>query len=203
MGKSTRDERPDLSRKDRAQLVQNAAAAAAAQAAENASWQEDDKGLLRKSARAADKDAKSDAKLAAKIERRNLENVENELVSGKAKQGPAKVTQAEVARRQALAASAAKPKKAAKSRVVPQPELEPNWNHQQEVIVASGMDACLAAVDGGGCAALCGPTSWKDYERRVSVEVRDDNPQLKESQIQEKVRKMWARSPENPRLSLR
>lgn len=180
--------------------MQNAAAAAAAQAAENASWQEDDKGLLRKSVRAAEKDAKSDAKLAAKIERRNLENVENELVGGKAK--PTKVTQAEIARRQALAASAAKPK-VFKSRVVPQPELEPNWNHQHEVVAASGMDACLAAFDGGGCAALCGPTSWKDYERRVSAQVRDDNPQLKESQIQEKVRKMWARSPENPSVGVR
>jgi len=125
-----------------------------------------------------------------------------QTISGKNGQG-AKITQAEVARRLALAAAAKPPpKKAARSQVVPQPKLEPNRNREMDMADASGVEAALAALQRcskGGDAAKAAARGYADFEERMLVDLREEKPGLKLSQLKEHVAKSWARSPENPR----
>ncbi|CAE7420546.1 unnamed protein product [Symbiodinium sp. KB8] len=133
----------DASAKDKKAAAAKAKDEAAKAAAEDAAWAETDKGNLKKAARAADAAAKADAKLAAKAELKEMEKAEEEAntsMKGANKKagGYGKVTQAEIARRQALMAVAAKanPKKQTKkTEVVPQPKLEANTNRIEELTI--------------------------------------------------------------------
>merc|ERR1712136_140589 len=104
--------------------------------------------------------------------------------------GSQKLTQAELARRQALLAMA-KPaaKKTAKSLPVAQPVVEANVN-RDNIVEATGVDAASKAEK---------VVTYKEFEARVLEEVKADNPGLKLSQVKEKVQKLWDRSPDNPK----
>merc|ERR1712232_586962 len=124
----------DISRRDRQVLKAEAAAAAAAEREEAASWVDTDSKLHARQERQAAQKAKADAKLAARQERRALEEAEvaaqsSQRSSKNSTQGT-KITQAELARRQALLAATSKVscKSSCKSQVVPQPKLEANLN---------------------------------------------------------------------------
>ncbi|CAE7675796.1 unnamed protein product [Symbiodinium necroappetens] len=145
----------DASAKDKKAAAAKAKDEAAKAAAEDAAWAETDKGNLKKAARAADAAAKADAKLAAKAELKEMEKAEEEAntsMKGANKKagGYGKVTQAEIARRQAVAvlldnkrsralmavAAKANPKKQTKkTEVVPQPKLEVNTNRIEELTI--------------------------------------------------------------------
>mmetsp|Transcript_142941 Transcript_142941/g.398290 ORF Transcript_142941/g.398290 Transcript_142941/m.398290 type:complete len:197 (-) Transcript_142941:135-725(-) len=188
----------DASAKDKKSAKSAAATAAATKAAEDASWEDGDKGAKAKAARAAAKEDKADAKLQAKKEREELEAAENEAMSklsGANKKAPTKVTQAEIARRQALLAMA-KPKAAPKT--VKQPKLEENKNRKVDEIEASGVDAALAALDVGGTAKPSKMT-YAEFERMNINAIKEENPGLKQSQLKDHCWKMWERSPENPK----
>mmetsp|Transcript_35952 Transcript_35952/g.82900 ORF Transcript_35952/g.82900 Transcript_35952/m.82900 type:complete len:205 (+) Transcript_35952:68-682(+) len=196
----------DASAKDKKAAAQKAKDDAAKAAAEDAAWAETDKGNLKKAARAAETAAKADAKLAAKAELKELEKAEEEASSSmkgankKAAGYGGKVTQAEIARRQALMASMAKanPKKQTKkTEVVPQPKLEANTNRIEEVVDASGIDAALNALDVGG--EKKSKMTYAEFEARELENIRQENPGLKMSQAKERCFKMWERSPENPK----
>lgn len=134
-----------LSTKERKAVATMNAAAEAAGQAEAASWEDNDKGLKAKSQRAQAKEEKSDSKLKAKQERKVLEEAEEERVikvKGK-NQAPTKVTHWEIAQRQALAARPAKPDR---SVTVPSLLIE-NTNHMENVILATGIDAAIGALD--------------------------------------------------------
>ena len=113
--------------------------------------------------------------------------------------GYGKVTQAEIARRQALMGAMAKanPKKQTKkTEVVSQPKLEANTNRQEEVVDASGIDAALGALEVGEKKTKM---TYADFEARELEGIRAENPGLKMSQAKERCFKMWERSPENPK----
>ncbi|CAK9049383.1 unnamed protein product [Durusdinium trenchii] len=162
-------------------------------------------GTVKKAQRAADAAAKADAKLAAKAELKELERQEEEANSqmkgaNKKGSGYAKVTQAEIARRQALMGAMAKanPKKQVKkTEVVSQPKLEANTNRQEDVVDASGIDAALSALDAG--VEKKPKMTYAEYEARELEGIRQENPGLKMSQAKERCFKMWERSPENPK----
>merc|ERR1712039_1092090 len=117
---------------------------------------------------------------------------------GANKKGPAggKVTQAEIARRQALMA-AAKAKPAAKKSVDAPKKLEENTNKQVDVIEATGVDAALSALGGGYPAGK--RMSYKEFEELNLAGVKEENPGLKNSQAKDHVWKMWERAPETPK----
>mmetsp|Transcript_78346 Transcript_78346/g.227322 ORF Transcript_78346/g.227322 Transcript_78346/m.227322 type:complete len:228 (-) Transcript_78346:236-919(-) len=191
----------DASAKEKKAAKAAMAEGAAKKAAEDAAWDDNDKNLKGKASRAAAKDEKADAKLAAKKERAELEaaeEAENSKLSGANKKAaPSKVTQAEIARRQALLAmSKATAKKSAKSEVVSQPKLEANTNRQADVD-ATGIDAALDAL--GGTPEKKTKMTYKEYEAKVLPDVQAENPGLKMSQAKDKVFKMWERAPENPK----
>lgn len=195
----------DASAKDKKAAAAKAKDEAAKAAAEDAAWAETDKGNLKKAARAADAAAKADAKLAAKAELKEMEKAEEEAntsMKGANKKagGYGKVTQAEIARRQALMAVAAKanPKKQTKkTEVVPQPKLEANTNRIEEVVDVSGIDAALSALDVGG--EKKSKMTYAEFEARELENIKQENPGLKMSQAKERCFKMWERSPENPK----
>eukprot|EP00428_Durinskia_dybowskii_P064421 CAMPEP_0170380856 /NCGR_PEP_ID=MMETSP0117_2-20130122/14101_1 /TAXON_ID=400756 /ORGANISM="Durinskia baltica, Strain CSIRO CS-38" /LENGTH=221 /DNA_ID=CAMNT_0010636393 /DNA_START=55 /DNA_END=717 /DNA_ORIENTATION=+ len=190
----------DASAKDKKAAKTSAADATAKKQAEDASWNDDDKGASKKAARAAAKEDKADAKASAKKEREELEAAENEanakLSGANKKASTGKVTQAEIARRQALLALAkAAPKKKADS--VPQPKLEENRNRQtDEDVEASGIDAALNIL---GASEKKGKMTYKEFEAKVLPDIQAENPGLKMSQAKDKAFKMWERAPENPK----
>jgi hypothetical protein len=120
---------------------------------EDVYWQETDKVARKKIARAQAKETKADAKLQAKSTRRALEAEEEKAnaVAAAAKV-PQKITQFEIARRQALAAAIVR---SPDRGVVPQPRLMENMNRASGVVVASGLDAALGALDDCGVGAKC------------------------------------------------
>eukprot|EP00413_Alexandrium_margalefii_P026365 CAMPEP_0204579270 /NCGR_PEP_ID=MMETSP0661-20131031/43394_1 /ASSEMBLY_ACC=CAM_ASM_000606 /TAXON_ID=109239 /ORGANISM="Alexandrium margalefi, Strain AMGDE01CS-322" /LENGTH=233 /DNA_ID=CAMNT_0051588267 /DNA_START=74 /DNA_END=776 /DNA_ORIENTATION=+ len=188
----------DASKKDKQKAAASSASEASKKAAEDASWQEADKVLKSKEERASAKAAQADAKLAAKKERQELEAAEEATVSKLkgANKGSTKMTQAEIARRQALLAmskSAAKPKK---SEVVSAPKIEANTN-REDVVEATGIDAALSALDTGS--EKKGKVTYKEFEAQVLPQIQEENPGLKMSQAKEKAFKMWERSPDNPK----
>ncbi|CAL1134521.1 unnamed protein product [Cladocopium goreaui] len=195
----------DASAKDKKAAAAKAKDEAAKAAAEDASWQDTDKGVQKKAQRAADAAAKADAKLAAKAELKELERQEEEATSqmkgaNKKASGYPKVTQAEIARRQALMGAVAKanPKKQSKkTEVVSQPKLEANTNRQEDVVDASGIDAALSALDVGEKKQV--KMTYAEFEARELDGIRQENPGLKMSQAKERCFKMWERSPENPK----
>jgi hypothetical protein len=189
----------DASAKDKKAAKNAVASAATAKAADDAAWADDDKGRKAKESRAAEATAKADAKLQAKKEREELEAAENAEISkmsGANKKAPTKVTQAEIARRQALLAMA-KPKSAPKT--VKQPKLEENTNRKQDEVDASGVDAALSALEGGGAASKPKSMTYAEFERLNLDGIKEENPGLKMSQVKERCSKLWDRAPENPK----
>lgn len=186
----------DASKKDKAAASAKSKDNEAKSAAEDVAWSEKDKGNLSKASRAADKDAKADDKLARKAEAKALEEAENEGLSSSkaaAKKAPSKMTQAEIARRQALMASV-KPK--AKSKTVNAPKVEPNMNREAGVD-ASGLDAAIGALSVGDDKPS--KMTYALFEARELEGIKADNPGLKQSQAKERCFKMWERSPDNPK----
>mmetsp|Transcript_41963 Transcript_41963/g.110868 ORF Transcript_41963/g.110868 Transcript_41963/m.110868 type:complete len:201 (-) Transcript_41963:50-652(-) len=189
----------DTGKKEKQQASAKAAAADAKGAAETAGWKDNSKDSQAKESRAGAAADSAEEKARKKAEVKALEEAEN-AESGPSKaatKAPAKVTQAEIQRRQALLAMAkGAPKKSAKSTVVDAPKLEENLNRQQDGVVASGIDAALDVL---GAGAKKTKVTFKEFEERVLAEIKEENPGLKTSQMKEKAFKMWERSPENPK----
>eukprot|EP00440_Ansanella_granifera_P001784 gb/GFBE01001924.1/.p1 GENE.gb/GFBE01001924.1/~~gb/GFBE01001924.1/.p1 ORF type:complete len:201 (+),score=89.41 gb/GFBE01001924.1/:1-603(+) len=192
----------EASAKDKAAAKAKAKDDADKKAKEDADWAEKDKGNLKKAARAADAAAKADAKLAAKAEAKELEKAEDEAANSKLSgankksAGSAKMTQAEIARRQALMAAMAKPAAKKQVKTVPQPKLEANTNRQQDLVEASGIDAALGRLDVGEKKTKM---TYAEFEARELEGIKEENPGLKMSQAKERCFKMWDRSPDNPK----
>mmetsp|Transcript_61121 Transcript_61121/g.172296 ORF Transcript_61121/g.172296 Transcript_61121/m.172296 type:complete len:204 (-) Transcript_61121:212-823(-) len=193
----------DKGAKDKKKDAASAADTAKQQAAEDAAWEDNDKKNSGKAARAKEKESAEDAKLQAKLEKKALEAEEEAAASklkGANKVAP-KLTQAQIAQRQALLASAKPaPKKSSKSVTVAQPKLEENTNRAEDTVDASGIDNALAALGGGDAdGGKASKMSYKEYEEKVIPGIKEDNPGLKMSQVKDHARKMWDRAPENPK----
>jgi len=193
----------DFSRRERQLMKIEAEAMEAVARLQAESWRESDRHLLAKEERAKAKEAKMDAKAAARRERKDLEATEeaaNATLPGANKGATVKVTQAEIARRQALmsAVGQATRRKSTRTQVVPQPKLEENTNRRRDLVEASGLDGALRAFEGGQSTV-----TFAEFEQRMQAELREEKPGLKMSQMRDHVLKAWARSPENPKNACR
>jgi len=192
----------DTSAKDRKKQAASEQERLGRQKAEDASWEETDKGISKKLNRAKAKEEKADAKLASRAERQALEEAENAEISKLkgANKGSQKITQAELARRQALMAASV-PKKTTKTVVVPQPELDENRNRESETVEASGLDDILNSLEDGdhSGAASSSKMTFKQFEENMIDAVKEENPDLKMSQIKARLKKLWDRSEDNPK----
>jgi len=192
----------DTSKKDKQKAGASADREAGRTAAEDASWQDDSKGTKKKAERAAAKEEKADAKIAARKERDELEAAESAASSTMkgASKGSSKMTQAEIQRRQALmamAAAKAAPKKSAKTQVVAAPKVEENINRADSVEV-SGIDAALGALE-TPAETKSSKMTYKEFEAMMLPQIQEENPGLKMSQAKDRASKLWDRAPENPR----
>jgi len=203
----------DKSKKERAADKAAQAEAAAAKAAEDASWQND---KSTKETRAAAKVKEMDEKNKAKAELRALTAAdEQQLAKLSNKKGPSKTTQAQINKNAALMGAIMmmegpkKPaKKSTKSDVVKQPDLVPNQNHlrrelsmrEGKELVEGGIDVALEALDGGdgGAGTKNRKVAYNAFVDRMMPIIQDENPNLKRSQYTEKIAKLWQKSPENP-----
>lgn len=111
-------------------------------------FSEADRKLLAKEQRLQTVEAKADTKLATRQARKALEIAEDIALAAAVKKPEAKLTQAEIARRQALAAAAAAASEiAAWQQGVAPPRLERNRNREADTrIEGSGLEAVVAAV---------------------------------------------------------
>mmetsp|Transcript_65282 Transcript_65282/g.142162 ORF Transcript_65282/g.142162 Transcript_65282/m.142162 type:complete len:210 (-) Transcript_65282:203-832(-) len=201
----------DIGRKEKRVLRAVQEAAEAEASAKESTWMDSDKISQAKKERAQLRDAKADAKLAAKAERKQLEAHEEEInsqVRGSKRQAATKVTQAEIYRRQALQASskalqastkgASSHSKQKDRGVVPQPKLEENTNRKNSHVEASGLDDSLEAMLAlrVGEAAVSKPARmpFAEFERSVIQRLEVERPGMKMSQLQDRAMKLWARS---------
>jgi len=192
------------SNKQRDSMQAQMTAARAGKTKEEASWEEAGKKLLAKDNRKKEAEAKADVKLASAQTRKALEEAEAASFVPKSKKGltSAKITQAEIARRQALAAMASQTKAQAKT----QPKLEPNRNREGAMIEATGLGAAVAALSALDSKPTASKVAQKremeqafaDFEERTMAELREEKPGLRRQQLREHMVKLWARSPDNP-----
>jgi len=205
----------DKSKKVRAAERAAQAEAAAAKAAEDASW-ENDKST--KELRAAAKMKSNDDKAKSKAELRALTQAdEHQFSTMSNKQGPKKTTQAQVAKNAALMNAmmmAEGPKKSSKksvkSEVVKQPDLlVPNQNRLRreislregkDVVEGSGIDAAIGALnsDDPSLATKNKKVAYHAFAEKMMPIIQDENPNLKRSQYEERIAKLWQKSSENP-----
>lgn len=206
----------DKSNKAKREERDEAAAEAATKAAEDASWDDNDKKNKGKASRAEAKAGAADAKLAKAEEKKLLEKEEemaNSKISGANKKdksgGPQKMTQAQIARNKAMMAALGGPAKggyaapkSSKTETVAQPELRPNPNHIDDSVEASGVDSAIGALSSlavSGDSTPANKMKYKEYEEMVLPKLKEENPGLKLNQLKERAWKNWERAPENPK----
>lgn len=136
--------RTDVSAFERKLARAQQAAAAAAQKAEDAAWEETDKRSLKKMARANDLALKADNKLRGKTERRQSLAEEEKRLTAQVDNKPKKLTVFEIERRKALMAAI---ESGPGNNDVVSVKLRENDNRQRDGISASGINAALAALD--------------------------------------------------------
>jgi len=75
-----------------------------------------------------------------------------------------------------------------------------NFNREDDVIVASGIDAAVSAMAELGLspAAVAGPLTFKEFFDRELPRLKEDKPNLKLPQYKDIAFKLWQRAPENP-----
>lgn len=203
----------DIPRKERREAAAQARAVEELQRLEDLSWVDDDKHIHRRLERARLKEQKADLKITAKAERKALEASEAMTMLGKKANIP-KVTQAEVVRRQALAAAAKAASFDNKKRgaVVSQPTLTANLNRVEGRIEATGIDNILASLDSLSTTSTTTsecpvgsrsistttgkPMTYQDFEYQTMQKLKEENPGLKKSQLIGRCRKMWERTPD-------
>jgi len=180
-------------------------------AKEDALWVETDKHILGKEERRKQlEDKKNQEAERKKAAREALAREEAELNKSYAKaQPPAKVTQAEIARRKQIEELAAK--KREEQKVEEEQEIQENINriialeraeHGAAYIEARSVDDAV-----GHMATATGTPDKQDkrpkvtyaaFEEKNLPDIRSENPTLKLSQLKELLWKQWQKSPENP-----
>jgi len=195
-----------IGRKERQALKAQADAILAEEQAEAALWEDSgDKKTKARRERVSLKESKADAKHAARRDRRTLEEEEEAAAMSdpKGANRNSKITQAEVARRQALLCSFAETQKVGRAQVVPQPQLEENRNRKAGLIDATGLDAALAALEPNACNCPHEAQSYAEFEARALQQLQRDKPSMRMSQMKDHVAKMWTQSRGNMRRGRR
>ena len=199
------------SKKSKAAAKAAGAAEVARQADEDAEWDSGSKKAGKKQMAAAEK---AEAAAARKAERAELEAEEESAASApkgskdkKAAKG-GKMTRAEIAAKAMAEVEAkAKAEKKAKKELAASGGndymgvLATNDNKVED-LDASGIDAAIDALSidapgkGGGRVNM--KAAFKAFEEVATARIKDENPGLKRSQLQERVWAEWQKSPENP-----
>jgi hypothetical protein len=208
---------------EREQAKRDGAAAAAAKAAEDASWAGSENKKTRSQAKKEEGDAAADARAASRAEAKRLAKLEEEEIAGmgKPKGGggkKGKMTQAEIADARKAEAKAAMIAKYARAKEAKKETSEEAYaamvdvknENKEDTIEASGIDAAVEAMTGmsvgggvgGGAGAKPGTTNMKAayamFEAQELPRLKEERPGLKMSQYKEALHKAFQKSPMNP-----
>ncbi|OXA59999.1 coiled-coil domain-containing protein 124 [Folsomia candida] len=176
-------------------------------AAEDASWEDNDRNLARKQNRKAEEEKKRLEKLQRKNESKALEEQEKESIVVSKTPAVQKVTQAQIEaereRREAAARKSAK-NNASIPKVAP---LVENLNRSTAVEEATTVDEALKMLtvsddaDGDGIDRHPERRVKAAYnafeEARLSI-LKAENPSLRLTQLKQKIFEEWKKSPDNP-----
>lgn len=184
-------------------------------------WKDDDKIANAKIERRLEQQRKQQEKLQKKLELKQLiESEEAKLVSNKqAKKENVtpKVTRAEILRRKILEEEQRKLEETKKNKynLVNDQELQPNINHELleeriqlmekniDLINESGLDNVLEALTLGSAKIDSryekrSKAAFAAYKEEKMATLKQEFPNLKLSQYNEMIYKMWKKAPENP-----
>ncbi|XP_065833959.1 coiled-coil domain-containing protein 124-like [Oscarella lobularis] len=184
-------------------------AAKAEREKEDAYWrslEEEDKHAMKKGQRKAEREQKrleaSERKAA------NAELLKAEEAKTKGKERAEKVTRASIARArddEKATAAAAKKKEEAERPIEENPNrLVADYVTKEGIVEARSIDEAVAAlsVDEGGASDMHPEkrvrAAYAVFEARELDRLKAENPSLRLSQLKQMLRKMWAKSPDNP-----
>ncbi|XP_005103156.1 coiled-coil domain-containing protein 124 [Aplysia californica] len=170
---------------------------------EDALWADDDKHNARKLQRKDDKEKKRLEQLERKKELQQLHEEEMSSIKG-AKAQAAKVSRAQILENQERAAAEAKAEKAKEQLSHDEVPLEENVN----LLVTEGEDA-RTVDDAIAMLSVAEPSLDKHPEKRVKAAysefealrlpvLKQENPNMRLSQLKQMLKKEWMKSPENP-----
>ncbi|GFR64805.1 coiled-coil domain-containing protein 124 [Elysia marginata] len=167
-------------------------------------WRDDDKHVTRKLQRKDDKEKKRLEQLERKKELQHLHEQEMDSIKG-AKSQAAKVTRAQIIENQerlAAAAEAAKSKSQLSHDEVP---LEENVNRiEVQGLEARNVDEAISALSVSGDPQLDRhpekrvKAAYTDFEAARLPVLKQENPNMRLSQLKQMLKKEWMKSPENP-----
>jgi len=178
-------------------------------AAEDAKWADNDRGLAKKQSRKEDAEKKRLEALAKKKEREDLLSQESAAIAAKqAKINPVKVTQAQIREEQAKREEAARGKAGVKPEPVthlstPLPEnvnrLEVEGAEARsvtEAIQVLSINPTSPAVDKHPEKRM--KAAYEEFEKKRLPELKQENGNMRLSQLKQMLRKEWQKHPENP-----
>jgi len=175
--------------------------------AEDEYWADDDKSLAKKQARKDDQERKKQEALLKKKERDELARLEEKEVTSKlAKVNPVKVTQAKIREENEKRALAAKKSSTKK----PEPEThltKPIAENINRVVVegeARTVEGAISVLSISGEPTVDKhpekrlKAAYEDYEKERLPELKQENPNMRLSQLRQMLWKEWQKSPKNP-----
>jgi len=172
---------------------------------EDALWADDDKHNARKQQRKEDKEKKRLEQLEKKKELQAMHDAEMEGMKGAKQQPAARLTRAQISEAQEKrAAEAAKASKLQSQLSHDQVPLEENTNR----LVVDGDEArtvedAISVLSVGKEAVDKHPekrvkAAYADFEERRLPVLKQENPNMRLSQLKQMLKKEWQKSPENP-----
>jgi len=182
---------------------------------EDAKWADDDKGLAKKNQRKEEKDKKAAEALAKRQELKRMEEEEKASLTCKGDMPPAKVSQYQIQlereKKEAAALAMARGVPLDR-RVTNAPTLVENLNRHEdadvEVVTASGLDNIMSGLGFGASPTAAPPSAggpkvsmaaaYKAFEEQRMPSLKKEFPNMKLSQLKQKLRKEWQRCPSNP-----
>eukprot|EP00053_Salpingoeca_punica_P004471 m.49308 g.49308 ORF g.49308 m.49308 type:complete len:213 (-) comp12809_c0_seq1:361-999(-) len=175
-------------------------------AKEDASWVDDDKDFQRKQERQAEKLKKQQELAARKAEVKLLESKETADLDKRDKQASrAKVTQAEInenrRRSEVIALEEAARISQAQRRLTVQEELTENPNQislDENEEEARGVAEAIELLSPGSFKMEKQKSLFAQFSEEMTPQIQAENPGLKLSQVRERVKRAWSRSPANP-----
>ncbi|KAF2365407.1 Coiled-coil domain-containing protein 124 [Trinorchestia longiramus] len=178
-------------------------------AAEDALWKDDDKNVAKKNQRKEEREKKKLEEAQRKQEIKLLAQQEEASIQSSAgKPAPTpKVTRFQV-QQQRQHADAVAAAKAVNAAPTPNDLLVENTNKLVDVVSASGVDEAIKALSVNGAGPEGGErvsmaAAFRAFEDQNMPRLKKENPTLKLSQLKQRLRKEWQRSPDNPLIQAR
>ncbi|XP_013403117.1 coiled-coil domain-containing protein 124 isoform X2 [Lingula anatina] len=184
--------------------VQHAAQAKREQELEDEYWKDEDKHVQKKQQRKDEKEKKKNELLERKQQLKQLHDEEMSALPGKASARPSKLTRAQVEANVKKMEEASKAKKEEDLTHIEKP-LEENVNViQVEGVEARSVEDAIAALSTNDTETVERhperrvKAAYAAYEEENLPRLKQENPNMRLSQLKQMLKKDWQKSPQNP-----